>query len=175
MPRAGTSWDFSTWPGTGTPTCHPPHRTCSATLHALSEITAPRGLRLRTIEDRWRGYGGRLSLLAGPALAHTDLHRHNIMVSDSAKLIDWAWPTLAAPWFDTACAALQLIHAGHHPKDAELWCQELPAYAAASDEAVSAFVTAARGLWHDISSADPQPWKREVATSAGRWVIHRGL
>jgi hypothetical protein len=88
----------------------------TAALQALAAIPAPRAVQLRAIEDRWREYiGDRAALLAGPAIAHTDLHRHNIMIGASAKLIDWAWPTLAAPWVDTACVGLQLITAGHHP------------------------------------------------------------
>ncbi len=70
-------------------------------------------------------------------VAYTDLYRHNIMIGDSARLVDWAWPTLAAPWIDTACIGLQLITAGHQPTAAEAWCQQLTAYAAASEYAVS--------------------------------------
>jgi hypothetical protein len=68
----------------------------------------PGGGGLRTIEDRWREYiGDRAELLAGPVVAHTDLHRHNIMVSGGrARLIDWAWHALAAPRVDTACVGL---------------------------------------------------------------------
>jgi hypothetical protein len=144
-------------------------------LHALSRRRVPAIAPVRTIEDRWGDYArDRAHLLAGSALAHTDLHRHNIMVGATAKLIDWAWPTLAAPWFDTACIAVQLIQAGHSPKDAELWCQELPAYAAATDEAISAFTHAARAMWQDIAEADPRPWKIQVATAAALWAEHRG-
>jgi hypothetical protein len=52
----------------------------------------PGGGGLSTIEDRWSEYiGDRAALLAGPALAHTDLHRHNIMIGGGqARLIDWA-------------------------------------------------------------------------------------
>ncbi|MFD0594319.1 hypothetical protein ACFQZ4_19235 [Catellatospora coxensis] len=99
----------------------------TASLRDLTATPAPDGLMLRTAEDRWRDYAGdHAHLLAGTTVAHTDLHRHNILIDDAAKFIDWAWPTLAAPWFDTACVGLQLIHAGHTPKEAELWCQDSP-------------------------------------------------
>jgi len=146
----------------------------AAALQALAAIPAPRTVQLRAIEDRWREYiGDRAALLAGPAIAHTDLHRHNIMIGPSAKLIDWAWPTLAAPWVDTACVGLQLITAGHHPAAAEHWCQQLPAYHAARREAITAFADAARAMWHEIAAHDPQPWKHDVAAAAGRWARHR--
>ncbi|MBV1849351.1 hypothetical protein [Catellatospora tritici] len=148
----------------------------TASLRLLAEIPVPRGLTLRTIQDRWRDYAGdHAHLLAGTAIAHTDLHRHNIMVNGTAKFVDWAWPTLAAPWFDTACVGLQLIQAGHTPKDAELWCQHSPAFAAVTDQAISTFVTATRSLWAEISAADPQQWKIEVAEAARTWAEHRGI
>jgi hypothetical protein len=142
----------------------------TAALQALAAIPAPRAVQLRAIEDRWREYiGDRADLLAGPAIAHTDLHRHDIMIGASAKLIDWAWPTLAAPWVDTACVGLQLIAAGHHPA-AEHWCQQLPAYQAARHEAITAFADAARAMWDEIAADDPQPWKHDAAD---RWARHR--
>lgn len=147
----------------------------AAALRTLAGVQAPQGVSLLRIEDRWRDYGDSLSVLAGSTVAHTDLHHHNIMIGDSARLVDWAWPTLAAPWIDTACVGLQMITAGHQPGGAEAWCQQLPPYAAASERAVSVFVSAARRLWTDISSADPQPWKRQVAAAAERWAAYRGL
>jgi hypothetical protein len=149
----------------------------TAALRALATIPAPAGMPLRTIEDRWAGYiGHRADLLAGAAIAHTDLHRHNILIGTAgAKLVDWAWPTLAAPWVDTACAGVQLIAAGHHPAGAEAWCQQMPAYRAASSQAADAFTEATRLMWHEIAASDPQPWKRDVAAAASRWAAHRGL
>jgi hypothetical protein len=148
----------------------------AATLQSLAELPSPPTTELRTIDDRWRDYAGAAaSLLAGRTLAHTDLHRHNILISGTAKLVDWAWPTLAANWIDTASLAVQLIQAGHTPAEAETWCRSLPAYAAANEEAISTFVAAAAGLWREISDADPQPWKAQVATAAHRWAQYRGL
>ncbi|MEV0453906.1 phosphotransferase [Catellatospora methionotrophica] len=148
----------------------------TASLQALASIPAPDRLTLRTAEDRWRNYAGdHAHLLAGTTVAHTDLHRHNILIEGTAKFIDWAWPTLAAPWFDTASVGLQLIRAGHTPKDAELWCQNFPAFAEATNQAVTTFVTAARGLWAEIATTDPQPWKVEVADAADVWAGYRDL
>jgi thiamine kinase-like enzyme len=131
---------------------------------------------LRRIEDRWRDYAGDdAGLLAGSTVAHTDLHRHNIMIGDRVKLVDWAWPTLAAPWLDTACIGLQLIEAGHHPEDAERWCQQSSAYAAAPADAISVFVGGACAMWREISAADRQPWKFDVTAAAERWAKHRRL
>jgi hypothetical protein len=68
-----------------------------------------------------------------------------------------------------------MIRARHHPKDAELWAETVPAYATTGEEAVSALVAANVALWAEISSADPEPWKLEVFDAARRWAQHRGL
>jgi hypothetical protein len=108
-------------------------------------------------------------------IAHTDLQAHNILIGPTARFIDWAWPTLGAAWIDTACLALHMIRMGHHPKDAERWAQALPAYAGAGKEAVSALVTAHVAIWTEISTADSQAWKAELADAARCWALHRGL
>jgi hypothetical protein len=146
----------------------------AAVLGDLAAIPAPDGVPLRTIEDRWREYlGDRADLLAGPVLAHTDLHRDNIMIGATAKLVDWAWPTRAAAWIDTACVGLQLIAAGHDPASAERWCAQSPTYRAASAEATAAFVSAVHAMWAEIATQDPVPWKRDVAAAAARWAGYR--
>lgn len=68
-----------------------------------------------------------------------------------------------------------MITIGHQPGAAKAWCRLVAAYAAASEQAVSVFVAAARGLCADISSADPQPWKRQAAVGADPWAAHRRL
>lgn len=145
-------------------------------LRMLTAVPAPDGVVLRTMSDRFAKYAGaRAGLLDGTTIAHTDMQAHNILIGPAARLIDWAWPTLGAAWIDTACVALHMIRAGHHPKDAELWAETLPMYASADDEAVSVLVAANVAIWTEISAAEPQPWKAEVADAARRWAQHRGL
>jgi hypothetical protein len=146
------------------------------TLRALAVLSPPADVVLRTMPDRFSKYAGeRASLLAGTTITHTDMQAHNILIGPTAKVVDWAWPTLGAAWTDTACLALHMIRSGHHPKDAEEWGKNVPAFAAADDEAVSAFVAANAAIWTEISQADPQPWKAEVADASYRWAEHRGL
>ncbi|MEV4414025.1 hypothetical protein [Catellatospora sp. NPDC049609] len=145
-------------------------------LRTLAAVPPSEGVVLRTMSDRFAKYAGAgAGLLDGQTIAHTDMQAHNILIGSTARLIDWAWPTLGAAWIDTACTALHMIRAGHEPKDAELWAETLPAYASASEDAVSTLVAAHVALWDEISAADPQPWKGEVADAARRWAAHRGL
>jgi hypothetical protein len=145
---------------------------------ALQRLAAlpPPARPLRRMSQRWGQYAKDDSWrLDGDTVAHTDLHRYNILIGIDARFVDWSWPTLAAPWIDTACVALQLIQAGHEPHAAEQWCQDAPAYAGADEKAVSVFVGAAWALWRDISESSAEPWKREVAEAAARWAAHRRL
>ncbi|MGH3985530.1 MAG: hypothetical protein ACRDST_23320 [Pseudonocardiaceae bacterium] len=82
-------------------------------MSRLGQIQAP-DLPLRRLQDRWAALADdpALELLAGDHLLHTDLNPHNILIGEHAHLVDWAWPTLGAPWIDPACADLQ--H-GWHP------------------------------------------------------------
>jgi hypothetical protein len=146
-------------------------------LHTLADRSAPAHLAV-PIQERWNEFVGRRAmLLSGSTLAHTDMHRANLMVGPAdAKLVDWAWPTLAAPWIDTASVGLHLIHAGHTVKDAERWCETVAAFAVAGDEAIDTFVVAVNRMWTGMVRQDPlMPWKREVATAAARWATYRGL
>jgi len=146
------------------------------TLRTLAAIPVPEGVLLRTMSDRFAGYAGdRAYLLDGTTIAHTDTQAHNILIGSTARLVDWAWPTLGAAWLDTAFLALHMIRAGHHPKDAERWAEAMPAYATANEEAVSALVAGNVALWNEISTADPKPWKVEVFDAASRWAQYRGL
>ncbi len=151
----------------------------AATLRVLALVGLPEGTDVRRAEQRYATYAGRdSSPFAGTTLCHTDLHKHNILIKDGereAKLVDWAWPTAGAPWIDTACLILQLIEAGHTPKNAETWAEDIAPFRRAPQDHVSLFVIALKNLWEEISAADPQQWKADVATAARDWAAHRGL
>jgi hypothetical protein len=125
---------------------------------------------LHCIEHRWRGYSRDADRLAGDRLLHTDLNPRNILVGSAARIVDWAWPTLGAAWIDTACLALQLIAAGHHPAQAENWAKTTSTWRHASDDAITVFLKINTRMWHQIASADPQPWKTASHRSALRWA-----
>jgi hypothetical protein len=115
-----------------------------------------------------------LDLLRGDSLLHTDFNPFNILINgDTARIIDWAWPTRGAAWIDPAYFVLRLINAGHSPAQAELWAAQTPAWHTASDEALDIFALASSRLWDQIARDDPQPWKKRMSESARGWAHHR--
>ncbi|WP_199034710.1 phosphotransferase [Glycomyces salinus] len=59
------------------------------------------------------GQRERMRRLDGAHVAHTDIHRGNILVNgQELTIVDWGWAARAAPWFDQALLGVQLIAAG---------------------------------------------------------------
>lgn len=146
-------------------------------LARLAELTPP-PTGCRRIEDRWADVAERSgtdpTLLAGDHLLHTDLNPHNILIIDhGARLVDWSWPTLGAPWIDTACATLWLIAEAHTPADAENWAAGNPTWANATSPALDAFAAMNAALWARIAAVDPRPWKLRLRAAAASWTQYR--
>lgn len=109
----------------------------------------------------------------GDTLAHTDLHPLNILVSNTAHVIDWAWAQRAAVWVDTAYLVPRLIAAGHEPADAEQWASGLPTWSKASPEEITAFATTIYGWWEWLRVQYPAPHRARLAETARTWAEHR--
>ncbi len=146
-------------------------------MRRLGDIACP-DLPLKRSEERWAGYvddPSALELLRGDTLLHTDYNPMNILVGDGARIVDWAWPTRGAAWIDPACFALRLMAAGHAPAEAEAWAAQVPAWTAASRQAVDTFAIVSLRMWDEIATDDPQPWKRRIWAMVQEWVAHRTL
>jgi len=146
-------------------------------LTQLGDLTAPHSTCKR-IETRWADAADRAgadaSLLAGDHLLHTDLNPHNILITGTGpRIVDWSWPTLGAPWIDTACATLWLIAEGHTPADAEAWATGVPACADAPEPARDAFAAINAALWGHIAMADSRQWKKHIHHAAVTWATFR--
>ncbi|WP_158605686.1 phosphotransferase family protein [Amycolatopsis panacis] len=83
----------------------------------------------------------------GNSLVHGDMHPLNILVSDRARVVDWAWSSVGAPWLDPAALVLRLIADGHTPEQAEEWAKAIAAYRDTPAEAVTAFAVLVFGMW----------------------------
>jgi hypothetical protein len=149
----------------------------ASVLGQLTELDAP-DTGCKRIEDRWADAAQRAdadaSLLAGDHLLHTDLNPHNILITTTGpRIIDWSWPTLGAPWIDTACATLWLIAEGHTPANAETWATTVPAWVTASQPGLDTFTAINAVLWAQIASADPRAWKQRIHQAAASWREYR--
>ncbi|SEP46492.1 hypothetical protein [Amycolatopsis saalfeldensis] len=147
-------------------------------MTALGKIKIPGDPLFKRAEDRWKTYVAtpeEATLFAGDTLAHSDWAPDNVLVSaDQAWLIDWAWPTLSAPWLDAASWILRLIAAGGHtPREAELTAFRVPAFEASDPDHVDAFAAANVRLWTEIANSNPTTWTKEMAQAAWDWSQHR--
>ncbi|NUT49572.1 MAG: phosphotransferase [Saccharothrix sp.] len=105
--------------------------------------------------------------LDGPHLIHSDLNPTNFLVSDRARVIDWAWWKTGAAWIDPAFLVIRLIAAGHDPDRAEKWARGFDGFAAAPADALTAFSASVIRLWERRFPTTP-------ATDAARtWARHR--
>jgi hypothetical protein len=144
-------------------------------MRKLADIPCP-DLPLKRAEQRWAPYTDDPSapdLLRGDSLLHTDYNPLNILIGDTAHIIDWAWPTRGAAWIDPACLVLRLMATGHSPSEAEAWAQQVPSWSTGSQRAINTFAAANAALWAEIVKDDPQPWKRRIAAVARQWLQYR--
>lgn len=140
-------------------------------LRRLSEIPCPAG-PLKQAEQRWASYTDTPELFAGDCLLHTEWSPGNVMVNDTAHLVDWAWPTKGAAWIDPACWVIWLVASGHHPQSAQAWAARVPAWHGASLASLIKFARAQAGMWDEIAQDDPEPWTHRTAEAARQWAEH---
>jgi hypothetical protein len=147
--------------------------TITDTLCRLGHLHCPGGLPLKRAESRWAHYSDTPELFAGDALLHTDWNPTNVLVGDTAHLVDWAWPTYGAAWIDPACWVVWLVAEGHTPTEAESVVADVPAWAAAPTAGLDAIAGAQARMWRDIANDDPDPWTTRIADAAATWADHR--
>ncbi|MEU4801276.1 hypothetical protein [Actinosynnema sp. NPDC023587] len=104
----------------------------------------------------------------GDHLVHSDLNPANFLITDTAKVVDWAWWRTGAPWIDPALLVIRLIAAGHPPDAAEHWAaRHSPDFAATPSDALTAFAASTLRLWERRFANTPP-------TAAARtWTRHR--
>ena len=144
-------------------------------LVRMGGLRAPDVL-LRRAQQRLQKYAdpSDLHYFAGVALLHTDLNHGNVIVSqDQARIVDWGWATLGAPWLDAAYWVSWLIAAGHGPGSAERWAAKVPAWRSAPPDGITAFAKANARIWAEAGGADPDPWTRRMAGASTAWSRYR--
>ncbi|MFI1096321.1 aminoglycoside phosphotransferase [Streptomyces sp. NPDC020917] len=144
----------------------------AAAVNELQSAPCP-PIGLKQADQRWAAYTTTPEPFAGQTLLHTDLAPHNVLISDRAHLIDWAWPTRGAAWIDPAVLILRLMEAGHTAPTADHWTHtHIPSWQAAPPVAVTAFSAANATLWDDIARKDAQDWKKNMARHAHDWLTY---
>ncbi|MFE0374182.1 aminoglycoside phosphotransferase [Streptomyces inhibens] len=144
-------------------------------MRHLGEIPCP-DLPLKKMSDRMKSYVDdtvTLALFDGDRLLHTDWNHANVLITDRARIVDWAWASRGAGWIDPALWAIWLISRGHTPTEAEQWAAHLPAWGSASPEAVDAFAAASARLWDEIAGDEPDAWTQRIQSAAASWSDHR--
>jgi hypothetical protein len=144
---------------------------------AVAELQATPSpdIELKHAEQRWASYArsSDVALLAGDTLLHTDLAPHNVLISDRAHIIDWAWPTRGAAWIDPAVLIIRLMEAGHSVYGADAWARaSFTSWAFAPAAGVTVFSEASAAAWDEIAHNDPQDWKKNMARHAHDWVTY---
>jgi Ser/Thr protein kinase RdoA (MazF antagonist) len=105
--------------------------------------------------------------MRGSTLVHSDLTPLNVLVADTARVVDWAWWRTGAAWIDPAFMVVRLVAEGHKPAQAEEWAEQFDGYRQALPEAITAFAASLVCLWG-------RKFAGTAATEAARrWVEHR--
>ncbi|MFJ5984784.1 hypothetical protein [Lentzea sp. NPDC092896] len=105
--------------------------------------------------------------MRGSTLVHSDLNPLNILVADTARIVDWAWWRTGAAWIDPAFAVVRLVAEGHRPAHAEEWAAQFDGFREAPAEALTAFAASLVCLWG-------RRFAGTAATEAARsWADHR--
>lgn len=152
-------------------------------LRALGEIEVPTGPGpFKLAEDRWKEYAddpAELEIFSGTTLQHTDWVPYNVLISpDRPYLVDWAWPTLGAPWMDPACFLIRLMASGYSAEDAERFAAQVPAFAKAEPAHLDLFACVNVRMWDAIeaqSTGHISSWMRGVVAASREWAKYRGI
>jgi hypothetical protein len=103
----------------------------------------------------------------GTTLIHSDLNPFNFLISDTARVVDWAWWRSGAPWIDGAQVAVRLIAAGHEPPDAETWAGQLEGFRTADPDGITAYTASLVRLWERKFAGT------DATEGARRWFEYR--
>ncbi|MEV5567926.1 hypothetical protein AB0L54_34490, partial [Streptomyces sp. NPDC052196] len=166
----------------GRPADYSPHANdlplVAEAIITLAGVRAPADVELKQIEQRFADYVDTpedAALLRGDTVLHTDWTPDNVLIVDNtARVVDWAWPTRGAAWIDAACWVVWLISAGHTPAEAEQWAAKTPAWSTAPPRGLDVFARAQQRLWAGIAADAPDiAWKQDLAAAAAHWSTHR--
>ncbi|MEO3863696.1 aminoglycoside phosphotransferase family protein [Acrocarpospora sp. B8E8] len=122
---------------------------------------------------------------AGPSLVHGDIRPDNLLIRDedgALMVIDWAQPSIGAPWQDVVDLIPHMIMAGHEPRAAEKALIGVPAWEELPAEVVTSYAAAYAGYWTRMSRQPSPPgvpnlraYQARAARAALAWTRARLL
>ena len=110
----------------------------------------------------------------GDMLVHTDLTSSNLIVTpEGLRVVDWAFATKAASWFELASLTHWLIGAGHTPEQAEQWLARHRAWRLTDPEVLDYFATKNAEKWASKSAGTTTAWMHDLAAWTAQWAAYR--
>ncbi|MGW1995085.1 phosphotransferase family protein [Embleya sp. NPDC001921] len=140
-------------------------------LSRAGRVRPPHGLALPCLADRWAEHltPTERALLGGTHLLHTDLNPWNVLIEDDsaggrAYFVDWGMSAIGPAWAELAYVYLLLLWSDHTTESAHAWLRGFPAWRAASNAGIRAFVTGATAEANARDLPDQaQRWKSLLA------------
>jgi aminoglycoside phosphotransferase (APT) family kinase protein len=115
--------------------------------------------------------------MTGDTLLHADFHEGNLLATGrGVRLIDWGLACQGAAWVETALLIPRLILSGHTPAQAERLAEQVPAWKAAPEAAVTGLAAVWSLFREYVARNGPERIRasRACAAEAGRaWVEYR--
>jgi hypothetical protein len=128
--------------------------------------TAGRLAELAALERDLPGYA------TGTAALHGDLRLDNMLITaDGARICDWTWPCLGAPWFDTVTL---LVSAYGGDRDVDALLAAHPTATGVPAEAIDGALAALGGYWLARAAdgpGDASPHSRGHQRFSGRQAL----
>jgi hypothetical protein len=153
-----------------------------AVVDAVGGIELPEALQRFPAPWKREASTDEVAALGGSSLLHSDLQPENILVAESAVLVDWTAPRSGSPVINLTELVTQLIAAGHTPEAAEAQvvdCEGWPRNAATIDMAAAVLVRMHRGWEREAPGWAMRyregSWLRGISGAVETWAEHRNV
>lgn len=143
-------------------------------IACLQQVPCPP--TLTRFEERWAGWGGDVSPLAGDALLHTGLAPAHLLIAPGGRayVVSWGAAARGAPWIEIGQVIPWLLAAGHHPASAEQWAESnFPCWRDADPAAVDLYVALEVEYWS--RRKQPSAWARARLKLLQQWADYRAV
>lgn len=153
-----------------------------ALVEAVGLVEVPESLRRFPASWAHVASPDEIEVLGGRSLLHSDIQPENLLIGESAVLVDWTAPRSGSPIINLTELVTQLIAAGHTPESAEAQVAACGAWsrcAASIDTAATVLLRMHRG-WEKRSPGwamryPEDSWHRGISRAVEVWAEHRDV